>query len=325
MKTALVVITLAAFTGLGQPCPAARAQAAKPAPFRFAGVNDGSLGLWEGDRPVLVYHHKPRSPEGVPAARPRSAYIHPLYGLDGEILTDDAPADHLHHRGLFWAWPHVTVDGQHYDMWLQKGIEQKFERWLLRESGPDCAVLGVENGWIIGTKKVMREQLTLRVHRATILGRAIDLDLMWTPLDQPVTLGGAEGKSYGGLTCRFAPGEETLITVPSGPTEDDLYMARLPWADLTRLLQRRREPSGAAILVHPTHPDYPPTWLTRHYGALCVGWPGVRPQALEAGKPVECRFRVWIHRGRIDVDQLRKAHAAYVAEAGETRGAVSRH
>jgi len=27
--------------------------------------------------------------------------------------------------------------------------------------------------------------------------------------------------------------------------------------------------------IHPSHPDFPPTWLTRHYGCLCVGWPGV--------------------------------------------------
>jgi sugar/nucleoside kinase (ribokinase family) len=34
-------------------------------------------------------------PEGVPEDRRRSCYIHPIYGLDGQVLTDDFPKDHL--------------------------------------------------------------------------------------------------------------------------------------------------------------------------------------------------------------------------------------
>lgn len=37
----------------------------------------------------------------------RSGYIHPLHGLDGEVLTRDWSPDHPHHRGLYWAWPEV--------------------------------------------------------------------------------------------------------------------------------------------------------------------------------------------------------------------------
>jgi hypothetical protein len=62
----------------------------------------------------------------------------------------------------------------------------------------------------------MREQVLLPVHKATAEGRAIDVDLPWTPLGQPITLSGAEGKSYGGLTLRFTSGRDTIITVPAG-------------------------------------------------------------------------------------------------------------
>ena len=81
------------------------------AEFRFRDVNDASLGLWEDDRPVLVYNHGIIRREGVPADRARSSYVHPLYGLSGEVLTDDFPEDHYHHHGIFWTWPEVVLDG----------------------------------------------------------------------------------------------------------------------------------------------------------------------------------------------------------------------
>ncbi len=125
----------------------------------------------------------------MPSSYDRSSYVHPIHGLDGEVLTDDFPADHRHHHGLFWTWPHVVVDGKDYDLWLGgKGIEQRFERWLARESGTAAAVLGVENGWYVGDTKVMTERIWLTVHPAQKEAQAIDADCYWEPTDRPVTL-----------------------------------------------------------------------------------------------------------------------------------------
>ena len=85
---------------------------------------------------------------------------------------------------------------------------------------------------------------------------------------------------------RFAPGpaKATLITVPSGPAKDDLPDTPLAWADFTSQFAGAASPSGGAIFVDPGHPDYPPTWLTRYYGPLCVGWPGVHAKTFEPGQ-----------------------------------------
>ena len=298
------------------PVPA-QAQVATAVPragtaFRFAPVNDVALGLWEGDRPVLAYNHGVLLKKGVPANFARSSYVHPIYGLAGEVITDDFPADHFHHRGLFWGWPHVKVGGKEYDNWALRGIDTKFERWLAREAGPTGAVLGVQNGWYVGKRRVLDEQVWFRVHPASNGRRAIDVELWLKPLE-PVTLSGAEGKSYGGMTLRFAPGDDTQITVPSGRTGDDLYINRQPWTDLTRKWPGRTEASGAALFVAKDHPDYPPTWLTRHYGVLCLGWPGVTPKTLPPGQAVRLSYRVWIHNGTPDAAQLGKEYADYLA------------
>lgn len=284
------------------------------ADFRFEPIDDKSLGLWESNKPVFVYNHGVIRKDGVPADRARSTYLHPVYGLDGEVLTDDFPKDHYHHRGLFWAWPHVKTGGKEYDLWMIKGVEQRFERWLVRDTGP-TALLKAENGWYAGTKKIMQEEVTFRAFPTQGNERVIDCELILTPQEQPVTLAGAEGKSYGGLTLRFAPGTNIVITTPLGNGKEDLPMTRLPWADLTARFPGAAAPSGAAIFVSPNHPDFPPMWLTRHYGVLCLGWPGVDARTFEPGKPIRLQYRIWIHRGAADDQRLRRAYSNYDKQA----------
>jgi len=297
------------------------AAAAEPAGFHLKPVDDNSLGIWEGEQPVLVYNHGTISREGVPARYDRANYVHPLYGLDGEVLTDDFPRDHYHHRGVFWAWPGMEVAGKKYDSWIPSGFHYKLERWVRKEAGKDKAVLEAENGWYAGGKKVVAEQLRIVAHPATETSRSIDIELVWTATDQPVQLWGAAGKSYGGLTVRYntrpnekdkIPEAQVAITVPEGRTKKDLAIARLHWADLAAPFPGAKGRSGAAVFIDKTHPDYPPTWLTRHYGCLCVGWPGVKPGTLEPGKPVTCRYRLWVHRGEVDLAALKKAYEDYV-------------
>jgi hypothetical protein len=293
-----------------QAAPRANPQATG---FRFAAVTDKSLGLWESQRPVLVYNHGVLSQEGVPEDRNRSTYVHPIYGLEGEVLTDDFPKDHYHHRGLFWAWPHIFVEGKEYDVWAIKGMHQKFVRWLERSAGPAGAVLGVENGWFIGDEKVLQERVWLRVYPAADGAQAMDVDLTLIAVTKPITLQGAPKKSYGGMSLRFAPRTNEVITTPLGSDNKDLAVTRLPWADYSGQFAGASHPSGAAIFISPDHPDYPPTWLTRHYGVLCVGWPGVETETLAPGKPVHCRYRVWIHRGPADQARVERAYESYTA------------
>ena len=291
------------------------------AAFCLEDVSQTSLKLSEGDAPVLTYNHGLVTDESVPETDPRrsrACYVHPLWGLSGEVLTDDFPVDHYHHHGIFWTWPHVQIDGQEYDIWADHGgLRQRFVRWLARDVGPVAAVIGVENGWFLGDEKVMIERVWIRVYRAADEGRAVDLEFAWIPVDRPLTLWGAPGKSYGGLTIRFAPpsrtDENTVITVPSGPTEADLKETPLAWADFTSKFGKLSGPSGAALFVDPAHPDFPPTWLTRHYGPLCVGWPGVNSQTFKPGEPIRLGYRVWIHAGAVTTEALQEAYDAYAA------------
>jgi hypothetical protein len=271
--------------------------------FRMAAIDGGALGVWERDRPVLVYNHGVRSKAGVPDDRERSTYVHPLYGLDGDVLTDDFPKDHYHHRGLFWAWPHVRVGEREYDLWMLCGVRQQFVRWAEKKAGRDGAVLGVENGWYVGDRRVVKEEVRFAVAPADERGRTIDIELRLTALDEPVSLRGADGKGYGGLSLRFAPRKETVVTTADGRQRRDLNLARLGWADLSATFDGRA--SGVAVFVRRDHPDCPPAWITREYGFLGVGW----PEELRPGREVVLRYRLWVHRGRPGVREFEEVYA----------------
>lgn len=321
LATFAIVLAVSMTSALGAEPTAA-------AGFRLQAVSDQSLGLWEGDKPVLVYNHgfigKPEATGG----RKRACYFHPVYGLDGEVLTDDFPKDHLYHRGMYWAWPHIKIGEQEYDLWSVKPeLRQQFVRWVAQEANPSSAKLAVENGWFAGEKQLVREQVQIEVHAANDAGRAMDITLTWTPIDQPMTLWGAEGKSYGGFNFRFGPRTKTVITVPesaklpegvtasAGRISGDLLVTRLPWVDFAGNLPGSEGLSGAAIFVHPRHPDFPPTWMARHYGLVSVGWPGVESRTFPAGSSITNRYRVWVHRREVSSVDIQNEYEVYTSQA----------
>ena len=311
-------------------------------PFRFEENDKKQLFLTEGSLPILTYQYDVIEHEHVPKNNLRrlaGCYVHPLHGINGEILTDNAPADHYHHHGVFWAWTHVGVhepDGKvtEFSLWESNtALKQHFVRWIGKTITEQSATFEVENGWFIGDpkdgKKIMNERVKVIVHRVKesdgVKTRSVDFEFQWQPTDKPITLRGAEGKSYGGFTVRFKPfvpegkgeaerSEINRITVPTGIADTDLPEMPLAWADYTSIFDGQKEPSGAAIFVPKTHPDFPPTWLTRYYGPLCVGWPGMKERTFPPGEKINLRYRIWIHEGAVTVPQIEKAYGEYNGE-----------
>ncbi|MDR0328245.1 MAG: PmoA family protein [Planctomycetaceae bacterium] len=333
-------------------------------PFRLVENNKKKqLTFLEGTQPILTYQYDAVEHEHVlpnDLRRTAGCYVHPLYGLNGEILTDNAPADHYHHHGVFWTWPHVGLhepDGSvtEYDLWTSDtALKQHFVCWVRKDVAEQTATMEVENGWYVGDpaegKKIMTERVWIIAHRVLQVGdvtsRAVDFEFRWQPLDKPITLRGSEGKSYGGFSVRFKPfvlagkneaerSETNRITAPSGIAENDLPETPLAWADYTSHFPRdvtgeaivtldgkpvedavtmfvpKDQPSGASIFVPKSHPDFPPTWLTRYYGPLCVGWPGVKGRTFRPREVFFVRYRVWIHEGTVTVPQIEKAYQEY--------------
>ncbi len=72
-----------------------------------------------GDKEVLRYQAEPGDlprPE-IPAAFVRGGYIQSIHTPSGRLITDDFPANHLHHHGVWSPWTKTEFEGRHPDFW----------------------------------------------------------------------------------------------------------------------------------------------------------------------------------------------------------------
>ncbi len=292
--------------------------------FSLTEAGDG-LSLSERERPVFVYRHQPQLVAGVAEKYRRATYIHPLFDLRGNVISDDFPKDHLHHRGLSWTWAHVGVGGEVHDLWAGEGVRQVFERWLAQETGPVCATIGVKNAWWTAQRKIMDEWVWIRAFPANEYGRAIDVLLTLRALE-PIDLSGRKEKGYSGFGLRYGPRQTTIITTPQGKEAADSDLKPLPWADETGNFRGATSLSGAAIFQHSGNPRFPAGWCLRHYGFIGVSWPGVEIIHLEPGKTLTLRFRVWVHDGDAQDGKVQEAYDLFAKPPslsirdGEARG-----
>jgi len=277
---------------------------AAEAKFEFKETSPTGLELDDGGRPVFVYNFGPVLKTGFPKTMARSSYISPVWSPDGTVLTDDFNKDHPHHRGIFWAWMEISVDGKKGDIWTVKGtFQDRFVAWKAKETSDSQAKLDVENGWFDGERKFVSEKVGVVVHPVDNDQRMLDFTLAFEAVDQPVTIiGTSEGnKGYGGFAMRFAPrdgGEKaTVITTDKGSFKKDGILSPHPWAQVTGPFNGK--PEGARIDDDPSNPGYPRNgWLLRHgFGLLNVSYPGLTPVTLEKGKPLVLKYKVTLLSG----------------------------
>ena len=82
----------------------------------------GVINLYNQQNPRFSYQKETKSLNGL---YPRANYVHPLYGLNGEVLTEEFPEDHFHHRGIFWSLHQLYVNNKRIaDRWFCEGIKR---------------------------------------------------------------------------------------------------------------------------------------------------------------------------------------------------------
>lgn len=231
-------------------------------------------------------------------AVPRSDYIHPLYGLGGEMLTRDWPAGgHPHHRAIFWAWPEVEYGAERGDIYALQRVFARPTGNISYTGGPVFAQIEAENLWMWEDQvPIVREHAIMNIYRSSPVSRAIDLTIRLEALEDSITIATRDTDSYGGLNLRMQTPQKQEIS----------YHTDLPdasplrnWSDFNGIFKGRDSESGLMVIQHSKNPEYPGKWV--EYPNLA--WvqptfptPGTR-YPLRKDKSLVLRYRLIIHEG----------------------------
>lgn len=282
------------------------ADATKPTMKAFEDPASGQFVITDADRPVLRYNYRtvePSSeflqqirPKSRKYARARSNYIHPLYGPDGEILTDDFSPDHPHHRGIYWAWPEVDFGDQRGDL---HALQQVFARptgTITLHSGTDVAEIKAENLWLWDDKTpVVREHVSIRASRTNERGWYIDLRFEFTALVDDVTIARRHTKNYGGLNIRLSPVKNLQLLHHADPVGSQ---PRRAWSDSLGIRAGGDKPVGFAVFEKTSNPHYPGDWIAfEHLPWFQPTFPAKNTRYALSSKPLILEYRLWVRPG----------------------------
>ena len=274
------------------------------------GPDDEAI-VTEGKAQVLRYKHRRTAPpSGIDPKYAREDYIHPLYGPNGEVLTDDFPKDHPHHRGVWWSWPVTRWKNEVRDIWAVDGVWSRVEKLALSNDAPILAEIAAQNVWKWSDKEpVVQEVVLIRAFKQGPCGRFIDIQIRLTALEDGVAIGGRPKGGYGGFALRAAPAKEQLIVRHTDPPD---AKPRRCWLDYSGRFSGGKDIAGVAILEHPSNPRYP-NELQEYPSINCVmsAFPGDREVPLPKDKTLTLKYRLWVHPGRADEKALGDVWSAY--------------
>ena len=270
-------------------------------------ANNGFWIMENNDR-ILFFQRKLN--DSIPEYA-RNNYFHPVYDLSGNCITEDYPADHLHHRGIFWAWHQILVDGKPVcDAWDIKNFSQNISQIEFSGDLERNGVLKYTSFWHTNDKPddpFIQEKTTVTVHPREASYRQIDFTISLRALENNLSIGGStDEKGYGGFTVRLKTSDKTQFTDPDNKkiTPTNLALKSGKWVDIYNPDMK----SGLVIIPWPQNPGKENEWILRQTGsAQNCKWPGRYAIPLEIEEPVTLRYTLIIHKGnrkKVPVDKI---------------------
>jgi hypothetical protein len=273
---------------------------------------DEGYQFYEDNSMVLFYRIKPLTTKD--GTYSRANYCHPVLGLNGGVITEDFPKDHLHHRGIFWAWHQVYVEDQLIrDMWDCTDFIWDFQRVNIIESGnKSTAISAIVNWespqWKDASEPIAQEMVMIRLHKTENNIRMIDFEITISALVKGLRIGGSDDdKGYGGFSTRIPLPDDLVMTDKNGEvTPARIAVEAGEWMNFNGTFND--EKSNIAVFIHPSHPGAPYKWILRKRGSCQnVAYPGREPVSIPMDRPLQLKYRVVIHK---DAD-LNKLFADY--------------
>jgi hypothetical protein len=283
-----------------------------------------------------VFRYMTKKPEKTNLQANSVCCFHPLNTPSGERLTDLAPGDHHHHRGVFLAWhtmefreqadfsafgPTGPTHGWNIsrgDFWgwgqyaPTAGVVIRNRRIKLAAANAVQANVEVENVWTI-RERPMLEENTSAVVTEQDDAYVVDLDYRLTPaLDMVLN-----HTAFGGFCVRARNDGESYYASPVGKitlpdphySVPELNWPAAEWYDYTIKLDDGKT-VGCAVIEHADNP--PSSWHNPRYVWMinpCIV--ARKPVEVKQGSTLRLRYRLVVHDGPTPAGLLAKLAGDY--------------
>jgi hypothetical protein len=287
-----------------------------PKDFGIVEVADDGRSLTLGTS--LRYNYAVvEAPEGVDKVFSRSGYLHPVRTPDGRVISNDFPAKHLHHHGVWFPWTSSEFEGRKSDFWNSKSKQGKVEfvKLLGTSRGAMYAGVRAEHRFVNlngpeGPKTALTETWSVRAYRGE---KRVVFDLVSTQhaTSTPLVV---KKYHYGGLGFRGSgewEGKDGVAFLTSeGKTRKDGHETTARWCVMSAPVAGK--PASIGFLCHPSnfrfpqpmriHPDEPFfNWAPSQGGDFSI----------EPGTPYVSRYRFIVADEALTPDEMNAAWKEY--------------
>lgn len=274
-------------------------------------VTPNGILISEDNHKILYYQRETKTKEGQ---YPRANYIHPLYDLQGNPITEDFPEDHKHHRGIFWAWHQVLVNGEPMgDSWectdfnwevVQATTEKVADQLLLKTktlwNSPKYIKNGLQTAFV-------EENTQITINPSEQNYRIMDFRISLNALVDDVKIGGSDDiKGYGGFSARLVLPSDIQFTSEKQqltPKNEAIKAHRAMRMDGTI---DQNQKLGVMIIASKSNPKPNNAWILRSSNSMQNAvYPGRKPVPIIIGTPTVLKYRMVIYNVKPSQEQLK--------------------
>jgi hypothetical protein len=284
----------------------------------------------------VVFEYLTKKPANIGLTSPSAACFHPVNTPSGERITNIAPDDHPHHRGIFFGWhdsefrepanfanygPNHPLHGwniRRADFWgwgeyapREGRVVQNRDVKLVRADA-DRAQLEIRNEWMVGNRKMLDEVNTVTAAQRDGV-YVLDLEYRLTPVVDYFL----DRASFGGFDVQCRKDGESYYTNPAGKvtlpdphySDPALNWPAAPWYGYVIKLSSGKT-LGAVVIDHPQNP--PTTWhISSRLWMLNPVITAAGPQTIKQGTTMTLRYRVVTHDGATPTELIQRLSAEY--------------
>ncbi|MBL9174201.1 MAG: PmoA family protein [Verrucomicrobiales bacterium] len=253
----------------------------------------------------------------------RGGYLHPLLTPSGRSVTDDFPANHLHHHGVWSPWARTEFEGRNPDFWNMGDGTGRVEFLAVDRLWNDVSGAGLmaRHNFVdlvaVPPKVVLAETWEVRASVCSGPRTAFQWDWKSTQRcsgNSPLTL---PEYRYGGFGFRgnwaWNGANHGLFLTSEGETNRvRINTSRARWFWMGGPVEGSI--AGMAVLGHPSNFRFPqPIRLHPEEPFFCFAPQQLGVMTIRPGEPYEARYRLLVMDGFPDRESLEAMWKEYAA------------